>query len=371
MTKLIPKKQTAWGKLEYNGPQYSQVIEQMKREDPQAYNRLQVANARSQQPTSEIIMWTDSNNKQRTSTTSIDMSNIDPIGQLYVEGVALNPIFKGIGKGLSAVIKNSPKFSYAINSNIPGIKSKKLAERIVNSTKIKNSPEFQYSELVLKKTKGKPAYYVGELKPSASQKRHIENIKKRLSKFGENSDINISPSKVWVAADNSFGNSSGWFSNISKGNILLRKGEKPSTILNTQAHESISHGTDNIIENMKNKKALNYYKDFGNIIKDSNQNLKYKNASQWYEVRATMKEVLHNLANKYKNNNINIYKNIKRVFSDNSDDELMQIVRNTNGYGIDYYNAYLSNPDIVNRIKYMLQALPAGTGLLINNKSDN
>lgn len=50
MSKLIPKKQTAWGKLEYKGPQYSQVVEQMKKEDPQAYNRLQVANARSYQP---------------------------------------------------------------------------------------------------------------------------------------------------------------------------------------------------------------------------------------------------------------------------------------------------------------------------------
>lgn len=262
MTKLIPKKQTAWGKLEYNGPQYSQVIEQMKKEDPQAYNRLQVTNARSQQPNSEVIRWKDANDKERTSTTNIGISNSDPIGQLYLEGVTLNPVFKGIGKGISAIIKSSPKFSYAINSNISGIKSKKLVERIVGNTKIKSSPEFQYSKLILKKTKGKPAYYVGELKPSISQRRHMENIKKRLNKFGENSDINISPSKVWVAADNSFGNSSGWFSNISKGNILLRKGEKPSTILNTQVHESISHGTDDIIENMKNKKVIDYYKGF-------------------------------------------------------------------------------------------------------------
>lgn len=363
MSKLIPKS-------EYKGPQYSQVIAKMKSEEPQAYNRLQVANARSLQPTSEIIRWTDSNDKQRTSTTNIGMSSADPIGQLYVEGVVLNPIFKGIGKGLSAIIKNSPKFSYVINSNIPGIKSKKLAERTINSTKIKSSPEFQYSELVLKKTKRRPAYYAGELKPSASQRRHAENIKKRLNKFREDSDINISPSKVWVAADNSFGNSSGWFSNISKGNLLLRKGEKPSTILNTQVHESISHGTDDIIENMQNKKVIDYYKKFGDLVKDSNQNIKYKNASQWYEVRATMNELLYNLANKYKKQNINIYKNIKRVFSDNSDDELMQIVRSTNGYGTDYYNAYLSNPDVVNRIKYMLQALPVGTGLIMNTKNE-
>lgn len=98
MKKLIPKKQTAWGKLEYKGPQYSQVIEQMKKEDPQAYNRLQVANARSQQPNSEVVRWKDAEGDQRTSTTNIGMSGTDPIGQLYVEGVALNPVFKGLGR---------------------------------------------------------------------------------------------------------------------------------------------------------------------------------------------------------------------------------------------------------------------------------
>lgn len=74
MTKLIPKKQTAWGKLEYNGPQYSQVIEQMKKEDPQAYNRLQVANARSQQPNSEVVRYKDAEGKDKTATTNIGMS---------------------------------------------------------------------------------------------------------------------------------------------------------------------------------------------------------------------------------------------------------------------------------------------------------
>lgn len=98
MSKLIPKKQTAWGKLEYKGPQYSQVVEQMKKEDPQAYNRLQVANARSQQSNSEVVRWTDAEGDQRTSTTNIGMSSADPMGQLYVEGVVLNPVFKGLGR---------------------------------------------------------------------------------------------------------------------------------------------------------------------------------------------------------------------------------------------------------------------------------
>lgn len=100
MIKLIPKKQTAWGKLEYNGPQYSQVIEQMRTEDSQAYNRLQVANARSQQPNSEVVRWTDAEGRPQTSTTNIGMSGTDPVGAAYVGDVLLSPAFKLTGRGI-------------------------------------------------------------------------------------------------------------------------------------------------------------------------------------------------------------------------------------------------------------------------------
>lgn len=95
---LIPKKQTGWGTLQYNGPQYYDIIESLKKEDPQAYNRLQIAVARSQQPNSEIVHYKDADGNDRTVTTNKGMSGVDPIGQLYVEGVALNPVFKGLGK---------------------------------------------------------------------------------------------------------------------------------------------------------------------------------------------------------------------------------------------------------------------------------
>lgn len=241
---------------------YQEFLEKLKTDNPNLYNNIIYKRIKSQNPNSEVIQYTDSEGNIRTNTQSIGMSSLDPIGSLVIERAILNPAFKILGKGISTVIKNTPKFSYNISNNISGIKSRKLADRIINSTTIKSSPNFSYSETVLKKTKGRPAYYTGELKPNTLQQKHVENIKRKLNRFGENPDINISPSKVWVAADNSFGNSSGWFSNISKGNILLRKGEKPSTILNTQVHESISHGTDNIIENMKNKKVIDYYKGF-------------------------------------------------------------------------------------------------------------
>lgn len=350
---------------------YQEFLESLKTTNPNFYNSIVYKRAKSQNPHSEIIKYIDSEGNPQTSTQSIGMSNSDPVGSLLVEGAVLNPAFKILGKGVSSIIRNTPKFSYNISNNIPGIKSKKLAERIINSTGIKANPNFSYSDIILKKTKGRPAYYSGEIKTNSTQQAHINNIKKKLSRLGESRDIEVAPSKVWVAADNSFGNSSGWFSNIGKGNILLRKGESPSTILNTQVHESISHGTDDIIESMANKRALDYYKSFGDIIQQSNKNIKYKNSPKWYEIRATMNELLHSLANKYrKTKNIDIYKNIKQIFKDTSDEELMELVKTTNGYGIDYYNAYLNNPEIANKIKYMLQALPTGTGLIMNSKNE-
>lgn len=95
--KLIPKYQNA-GKLQYNGPTYSDIQEKMRKEDPEAYNRLQIEVARSQQPNSEVVTYIDAEGKPRRATTVIGMSGADPIGQLYIEGVALNPVFKGLGK---------------------------------------------------------------------------------------------------------------------------------------------------------------------------------------------------------------------------------------------------------------------------------
>lgn len=158
MTKLIPKKQTAWGKLEYNGPQYSQVIEQMKKEDPQAYNRLQVANARSQQPNSEVVRWKDANGKEQTSTTNIGISGADPIGQLYVEGIVLNPIFKGLGRAAQyGLARAGNKWARAkiINRQMQNISTP--SSRILINTEIINNTKPQKRLIMDDKTI--PAYF--------------------------------------------------------------------------------------------------------------------------------------------------------------------------------------------------------------------
>ena len=96
--KLVPKKQTAWGTLEYKGPQYYELKEKIRKEDPALYNKLEQEYAAQQHPTSEFIIWKDSNGQVRRTPQVIGMSGADPIGQLYVEGVALNPVFKGLGR---------------------------------------------------------------------------------------------------------------------------------------------------------------------------------------------------------------------------------------------------------------------------------
>lgn len=96
--------------LEYNGPQYYQIQEQMKKEDPQAYNRLQIEVAKNNQPNSEIIWYKDSNGKYRT-TTNVEagyVSGIDPVGKLVTETVTLSKPMQWIGKGIQYVGLNLP-----------------------------------------------------------------------------------------------------------------------------------------------------------------------------------------------------------------------------------------------------------------------
>lgn len=135
MAKLISKKQTGWGKLE-KGPQYYQIVEQLKKEDPQAYNRLQAAIARSQQPNSKVVRWKDANGKEQTSINigNIGMSGTDPIGQLFVEGVALNPVFKGLGRVAKYVLGRVAEY-------VLGRAGNKWARAKILSRTLDNSPE--------------------------------------------------------------------------------------------------------------------------------------------------------------------------------------------------------------------------------------
>ena len=100
---LIPKHQKGSGEkgiqIQYNGPQYYEIVEQMKKEDPDTYNRLQIETARKQNPSSEIVMYSDAtgNQKRATNIGAGFLSGTDPIGAAYVEAVIGDKILGSIG----------------------------------------------------------------------------------------------------------------------------------------------------------------------------------------------------------------------------------------------------------------------------------
>ena len=94
--KLIPKYQNPWGTLNYRGPQYSEVLSQIKSENPLAYKRLLTERAKSKQPHSEVVI--DDEGNTVTNVGAGYMSGTDPLGEMYVSGVALDPAFKWLGK---------------------------------------------------------------------------------------------------------------------------------------------------------------------------------------------------------------------------------------------------------------------------------
>lgn len=110
-SQLIPKHQKGSGEkgiqIQHNGPQYYEIIEQMKKEDPDTYNRLQIEIARKQNPNSEVVIYTDADGNQRRTTNigSGFVSGTDPIGSEIVAGVVLGKPLQLIGKSLVRQIK--------------------------------------------------------------------------------------------------------------------------------------------------------------------------------------------------------------------------------------------------------------------------
>lgn len=101
---LVPKHQKGSGEkgiqIKYNGPQYYEIVEQMKKEDPDTYNRLQIETARKQNPNSEIVMYIDSDGNIRHATNigAGFVSGTDPIGAELVTGIALGKPLELVGK---------------------------------------------------------------------------------------------------------------------------------------------------------------------------------------------------------------------------------------------------------------------------------
>lgn len=101
------------------------MLDKTKKENPQFYNKKVIQEAHEARPNSEIVRYEDAEGKTKTSSKVLGMSGADPIGQLYVEGVALNPVFKGLGRatqwGLAKAGNNWARakiLSKTINSNV-------------------------------------------------------------------------------------------------------------------------------------------------------------------------------------------------------------------------------------------------------------
>lgn len=138
----IPKYQTGTPEkgiqLQYNGPQYYEVQEQIKKEDPYAYNRLQIQAAKSKSPHSEIVRYEDANGNWRTATTGAGaLSGTDPIGSLVVENAVLN-------KPLGYIINRLGQFGklLTMNKTYTGVPQNKLV-RGTNKTMAENFPEYE------------------------------------------------------------------------------------------------------------------------------------------------------------------------------------------------------------------------------------
>lgn len=162
--------------LNYTGPQYYEVLEKLKKEDPMAYNRLQQAAAQSE--TSEISRpWIDADGNMRRSTNvgAGFVSGTDPVGSLYVEGVATAPIFKWFGR-LARIGKNW------VRSKILSTPNKNYQASIGNPVQIKQGTEYYMpNQLIDEFKRGKEASAKFFEHPVVQQSyRHNQELAKKL-----------------------------------------------------------------------------------------------------------------------------------------------------------------------------------------------
>lgn len=124
---------------QYKGPQYSQIRDQMKKDNPEDYNQLQIEVARQQQPNSEIIGYMDANGRYKTTTNTGAgyVSGADPVGQMLVEGAVLNKPLQWAGKlglyGLGRAGNNWARAKLISNSMQPNLNEIKQVNNLLRN----------------------------------------------------------------------------------------------------------------------------------------------------------------------------------------------------------------------------------------------
>lgn len=141
---------------------------------------------------------------------------------------------------------------------------------------------------------------------------------------------------------------------------------KPSTeanLMSTLLHESYSHRTDEKIGITEQKKY-----DLSKYLK----NPIHEGSKSWYESRATMNELAFKLWKDFGKPDLNTF----RQYIDNmSEDNILDVLENINGYSQDYVRSVRKNPGerlrMGKEIKYMLKYLPIATAPIMLRKPNN
>lgn len=141
---------------------------------------------------------------------------------------------------------------------------------------------------------------------------------------------------------------------------------KPSTeanLMSTLLHESYSHRTDEKIGITEQKKY-----DLSKYLK----NPIHEGSKSWYESRATMNELGFKLWKDFGKPDLNTF----RQHIDNmSEDNILDVLENINGYSQDYVRSVRKNPGerlrMGKEIKFMLKYLPMVTAPIILRKPND
>lgn len=143
------------------------------------------------------------------------------------------------------------------------------------------------------------------------------------------------------------------------------------TVEGTSAHhEVIGHRLFPIVRDLADKGTLEPYLNIYRSLKDRGN---YVDITDIDELRATMLEVQHQIMKPIYEANPSNLSALRQQFQNSvdnlSDDELMNIVKNTNEYGYDY--AQSSKKETPHLIRQALKYAPAATGIGIGLNNNN
>lgn len=130
----------------------------------------------------------------------------------------------------------------------------------------------------------------------------------------------------------------------------------------TVLHETVSHGTDDMVKDVSDKYDVSKYNDNkGNIGEE-----------KWYETRSTSKEVLFKLGRSLKTFDKD---KLKKYVDSMSDDSIISLYESVNGYGQHYKRWYgnlkgKEKSEFVAKLRKIM-FLPSVIGVLYNNQNEN